>query len=72
MLANMFTSLSQELFDVDVKPESVLSIDNIAAYNQAEGLALSEDEVVYLENVSVRVGRKLTDSEVFGFFSGKL
>ena len=67
MLANMFTSLTQTLFDVDVKPEAVISIEDIAAYNKAEGLALSDEEVTYLENVSQRVGRKLTDSEVFGF-----
>jgi phosphoribosylformylglycinamidine synthase len=67
MLVNMFTSLTQELFDVNVKPESIISIDDIGAYNKAEGLALSDEEVTYLENVSQRVGRKLTDSEVFGF-----
>ncbi|MFB0925209.1 MAG: AIR synthase-related protein, partial [Vicingaceae bacterium] len=67
MLANLFTSLTQELFNVDVKPESIISIHDIAAYNQSEGLALSDEEVTYLENVSQRVGRKLTDSEVFGF-----
>ena len=67
MLANMFTTLTQDLFVVDVAPESVIAIDDIAAYNQAEGLALSDEEVTYLENVSQRVGRKLTDSEVFGF-----
>ena len=67
MLANMFTQLSQGLFDVDVAPEKVAYIDDIAAYNQAEGLALSEDEVTYLENVAARIDRKLTDSEVFGF-----
>src|SRR5690606_29867467 len=37
------------------------------AYNKKEGLALSEDEVSYLDTVSAQLGRKLTDSEVFGF-----
>ncbi|MDR2040870.1 MAG: phosphoribosylformylglycinamidine synthase, partial [Tannerella sp.] len=32
-----------------------------------EGLSLSDDEVAYLNGVSRRIGRKLTDSEVFGF-----
>ena len=67
MLENMFLALTQELFEVDVEPENIVSIDNIEAYNKSEGLALSDDEVVYLENVAERVGRKLTDSEVFGF-----
>ncbi len=32
-----------------------------------EGLALNDEEVEYLEELSERIGRKLTDSEVFGF-----
>jgi len=67
MLENMFTVLKQDLFDVNIEPEKVAYIEDIAEYNKAEGLALSDDEVVYLENVSVRINRKLTDSEVFGF-----
>ncbi|NQX98155.1 MAG: phosphoribosylformylglycinamidine synthase, partial [Flavobacteriales bacterium] len=67
MLENMFTLLKQDLFDVNIEPEKVAYIDDIAEYNKTEGLALSEDEVVYLENISVRINRKLTDSEVFGF-----
>jgi len=30
-------------------------------------LALSDDEIKYLDQVSIKLGRKLTDSEVFGF-----
>src|SRR5690606_15972463 len=47
--------------------EPVLNIADIAAYNQEEGLSLSGEEVDYLEQMSKRIGRKLTDSEVFGF-----
>jgi phosphoribosylformylglycinamidine synthase len=57
----------QDLFSIQHQPEPVISINNIAAYNRQEGLALSDDEVEYLEALSVRLGRKLTDSEVFGF-----
>jgi len=67
MLENMFTALKQDLFTVNIEPEKVEYIENITAYNKEEGLALSDDEVGYLENVSDRIGRKLTDSEVFGF-----
>jgi len=67
MLEMMYQQLDQDLFTIDIEPESVLYIDNIKEYNEQEGLALSEDEIQYLENVSERVGRKLTDSEVFGF-----
>lgn len=67
MLEAMFTELKQDLFDVNIEPEAVQYIDDIAAYNQQEGLALNDDEVAYLKEVEKRVGRKLTDSEVFGF-----
>jgi phosphoribosylformylglycinamidine synthase len=67
MLEMMYPVLEQDMFTIDVAPESVLYIDNISNYNKEESLALSDDEVVYLEEVSERVGRKLTDSEVFGF-----
>ena len=32
-----------------------------------EGLALSPEEIDYLKQLSQRLGRPLTDSEVFGF-----
>lgn len=67
MLEKMYTELNQNLFEVNINPEPVKYIDDIAAYNKQEGLALSDDEVSYLQNVEARVGRKLTDSEVFGF-----
>ena len=67
MLSQKFNGLTQTIFKIDVVPESILEIDNIAAYNTQEGLALSMDEVEYLENLAEKIGRKLTDSEVFGF-----
>ncbi|HRP61219.1 MAG TPA: AIR synthase-related protein, partial [Vicingus sp.] len=67
MLEILYTELNQDLFTIDKKPEEVLFIDNIKEYSDKEGLALSDDEVQYLENVVSRIGRKLTDSEVFGF-----
>ncbi|EAR01632.1 phosphoribosylformylglycinamidine synthase [Maribacter sp. HTCC2170] len=67
MLSQKFNSLTQETFKVDVVPEAILEIDDISAYNNQEGLALSDDEVEYLNQLSEKIGRKLTDSEVFGF-----
>ena len=67
MLSQKFSELNQEIFVVDVQPEAVLDIDDIATYNQQEGLALSDEEVAYLEGMATKIGRKLTDSEVFGF-----
>ena len=67
MLQRMYQGLGQDIFTIDKKPDSIISIDDIAAYNEQEGLALSEDEIAYLNEVAVKLERKLTDSEVFGF-----
>ncbi len=67
MLQRLYEGLRQDVFTVDVKPSPICEIDDIALYNQKEGLALSEEEVHYLNEVSLKIRRKLTDSEVFGF-----
>ncbi len=67
MLQRMYEGLNQEIFKINKQPEPILPIEDIAAYNKLEGLALNEDEIEYLESVSQRIGRPLTDSEVFGF-----
>jgi phosphoribosylformylglycinamidine synthase len=67
MLQALYLGLDQEIFHIDRSPEPILEISDIAAYNQQEGLALNPDEIDYLEEVSEQIGRKLTDSEVFGF-----
>lgn len=67
MLEERYPILDQELYTINVKPQPIVEIDSIADYNNSEGLALSEEEIQYLEAVSRELGRKLTDSEVFGF-----
>jgi len=67
MLLQKFNSLTQDVFTVNVQPEPILEIEDIALYNDQQGLALSDEEVDYLEQMSKKIGRKLTDSEVFGF-----
>lgn len=67
MLQVLYKGLDQELFTIDIEPEAVRHIEDIEAYNQAEGLALSQEEIDYLNEVSEKLGRKLTDGEVFGF-----
>ncbi|MDN3723692.1 phosphoribosylformylglycinamidine synthase [Aequorivita sp. SDUM287046] len=67
MLSQKFKELNQDIFDIHIQPEGILEIGNIGEYNQKEGLALNAEEVEYLENLSEKLGRKLTDSEVFGF-----
>jgi phosphoribosylformylglycinamidine synthase len=67
MISEKFNGLHQESFKIDLQPEAILNIDDIAAYNKKEGLSLNDEEVAYLESVAVKIERKLTDSEVFGF-----
>ncbi|GAB5399853.1 MAG: phosphoribosylformylglycinamidine synthase [Aureisphaera sp.] len=67
MLSQKYSELNQDIYTIQIEPEAILDIDDIAAYNAQEGLALSADEIVYLEQLSEKLGRKLTDSEVFGF-----
>src|SRR5690606_1855037 len=67
MISQKFKQLDQDIFDIHIQPEAILEIENISEYNQKEGLALSSEEVEYLENLSKKLGRKLTDPEVFGF-----
>lgn len=67
MISEKFKGLNQESFTIDIQPEPILNIEDISAYNQQEGLALSDEEVEYLEGVAKKIGRPLTDSEVFGF-----
>lgn len=67
MLQHLYPKLDQDIFTIHHTPEPIREIDNLAAYNEQEGLALSQEEIDYLEGVSRQLGRKLTDSEVFGF-----
>jgi phosphoribosylformylglycinamidine synthase len=67
MITEKFKSLHQKSFTINALPKAILDIEDIAAYNAQEGLSLSTDEVEYLENVATKIGRKLTDSEIFGF-----
>ena len=67
MLYRIYDGINSRVFDTDRKPEEVVHITDIREYNKAEGLALSPDEEQYLDDLSKKLGRNLTDSEVFGF-----
>lgn len=67
MLSQKYSELNQDIFTIHIQPEAILNIDDIAAYNKSEGLSLSPDEVEYLDNLSAKLSRKLTDSEIFAF-----
>ena len=67
MLFQKYSELNQDIFTINIQPEEILEIDDIAAYNKSEGLALNDEEVVYLNNLATKLSRKLTDSEIFAF-----
>ncbi|MGK7396768.1 MAG: phosphoribosylformylglycinamidine synthase [Candidatus Cyclobacteriaceae bacterium M3_2C_046] len=67
MLKKLYRGLDQDILTINKKPEPTIYIDDIQQYNEQEGLALSQEEIAYLNQVSQTIGRKLTDSEVFGF-----
>ncbi|GAP72894.1 phosphoribosylformylglycinamidine synthase, synthetase subunit [Candidatus Symbiothrix dinenymphae] len=67
MLQRIYNGIDQQIFTIDKKPDTIINITDIEAYNEQEGLALSPEEVDYLNGVSRKIGRPLTDSEVFGF-----
>ncbi|SNT30130.1 phosphoribosylformylglycinamidine synthase [Ekhidna lutea] len=67
MLQQVYEGLDQSIFTLDRAPQPIEHIHDIAAYNQQEGLALSQEEIEYLDGVAKEIERPLTDSEVFGF-----
>lgn len=67
MISEKYVILNQNIFDINIEPEPVLDIYNISEFNKKEGLALNDEEIDYLNKISEKMGRPLTDSEVFGF-----
>jgi phosphoribosylformylglycinamidine synthase len=67
MLQVLYPKLDQHIFTIEHQPDPVRNIDDIKKYSEQEGLALSADEIEYLDELATRLGRPLTDSEVFGF-----
>lgn len=67
MLQQLFVGLNEEAFEIPDIVEPIRNVEDIKTYNVDEGLALSGDEIEYLESISEKIGRKLTDSEIYGF-----
>ena len=67
MLQRFYRGLDQEIFTIDKQPDPVIYIEDFESYNKQEGLALNPEEIEYLKGLSKKLGRGLTDSEVFGF-----
>ena len=67
MLLNKYEILDKNIFKISAIPEKIKNIKDISYYNLNEGLSLSKDEIDYLNILSKKLNRPLTDSEVFGF-----
>ena len=64
MVNEEYPNLNQEIFDNNISPEKIYFIESISEYNDEQGLALDDFEISYLENLSKKIGRKLSVSEV--------
>ena len=67
MLQALYEGIDATVFDTHITAAPIEHITDLRAYNDAHGLALSDEEISYLEGLSERLGRPLTDSELFGF-----
>ena len=67
MLEAVYDSLGEHTLIVDAQPEPVRAINDIESYNFEAGLALSLEEIEFLQKWAVELGRPLTDSEIYGF-----
>ncbi len=68
MTQDLYREISATTLTIDRRAEPLRLVSDIRAYNLEMGLALSEEEIVYLEQVATDIlSRPLTDAEVFGF-----
>ncbi len=67
MLLRKYKGIGADVFTQTHQPESIIEVRDIHQYNKDEGLALSDEEIDYLQHVAEELGRPLTDSELFGF-----
>ena len=67
MLSRVYQGLNSRVFSTSTTAAPIEHIADISEYNKREGLALSAEEEDYLRQLAERLGRPLTDSEVFGF-----
>lgn len=67
MLQQKYQDIGQDIFLLEKKPAPIKHVHDLEQYNEEQGLALSQEEIDFLKEVSNEIGRELTDSEVFGF-----
>ena len=68
MLLRKYRGLTAHSLDLNkAEREELVAVRDIKGYSESEGLALSDEEISYLEGVARELGRPLTDAELFGF-----
>lgn len=67
MLEAIYEDLTPSSLQIVDPPAPLLAVDDIEAFNKEQGLALSSEEVAYLEKSRKELGRKLSDAEIYGF-----
>ena len=67
MLESVYKDLDQDTLIITQLPEALIEINDIAAYNSEAGLALSSEEIEFLEEMQQGLGRKFTDCEIYAF-----
>ena len=67
MLQRMYHGLNQQIFDVNIKPQPIIYIEDLESSNKQEALALSREKMAFLLKVKKDLGRKLAAAEVSGF-----
>ncbi len=72
MLSRLYDGLNSRVFSTSTVAAPIEHIADITEYNKREGLALSKEEEDYLRQLAEKLGRELTDSEVFGYSGARL
>ncbi len=72
MLQRMYKGLDQDVFTTNRKPEPIVHIEDLEAYNEKEGLALSKEEMDYLKKVEQRPRTQTDRLRSFRFCTNQL
>ena len=67
MLEQVYPVLDLNSLKIESQKEKSFSVEDIAALNRESGLALSQEEIDYLEKCSKAMSRKLSDVEIHSF-----
>lgn len=67
MLEEVYIDLHQDSLTVEHAPEPLQYVTDLRGYNSEAGLALSDEEIEFLERASNELGRPFSDAELYAF-----